>query len=235
MAAERDFRVVAIEQLTPTVKEFTFAPLDEKALDSFVPGQFLLLHFEHGAETMQRSYSYATPPDGSNHFSIAVAPVTDGPGTAYLWSLEPGATVRASGPYGRFLLRETDVAERIVMIGTGTGIAPYRAMLPTLASRGVATRILLGVRTREEALYASEFRAFASDPLHLFTVFLSREAPSASDERSGHVTQSIEELDVHPGRDLVFLCGNPNMVDDGVTALKARGFSARQFRREKYF
>ena len=234
MASEREFRVVAIEQLTPTVREFTLELVSGEPAPAFRPGQFLMLHFEHEGQTLQRSYSFASPPDGSSQVVLAVAPVKNGPGTQFLWSLEAGDTVRASGPYGRFVLRDTDSPERIVLVGTGTGIAPYRAMLPSLAERGLPTHILLGVRKREDALYAEDFREFANDPNHDFTLFLSRQSASGPDEASGYVSQCLRRLDVQPGRDLVFLCGNPNMVDDGVAALKERGFSARQFRREKY-
>jgi NAD(P)H-flavin reductase len=107
-------------------------------------------------------------------------------------------------------------------------------MLDQLSVSNAEVHIGLGVRRRNEALFAEEFRSFAEAEGWHFHLCVSRERPKAPDERSGYVTQLISALDVQPERDLVFLCGNPNMVDDGVDALKERKFSPRKIRREKY-
>lgn len=233
MPATRSLRVAAISTITPTVRLFEFEPADGEPY-TFVPGQFLMIHFEHQGESLQRSYSLASRAEKGERPAIAVAPVDDGRCTQYLWGLEVGDEIQASGPYGRFVIRPGDEPERFVFLGTGTGIAPYRAMLDLLAVSDAEVHIVLGVRTRDEALFAEEFREFAKADNHHFHLCVSREEPQGADESTGYVTQLIRVLDVSPERDLVFLCGNPNMVDDGVNALKEREFSPRNIRREKY-
>jgi len=44
----------------------------------------------------------------------------------------------------------------------------------------------------------------------------------------------LAELAPHEGRDIAYLCGNPNMVDAAFTALKECGLPVPQIRREKY-
>lgn len=234
MPNERLLRVASIRSLTPSVREFVLESSDASPPFEFTAGQFLMLHFEFEGVELTRSYSFASAPDGGSRFAIAVAPVEDGPGTQYLWSLSEGDSVRTSGPFGRFVIRPTERPNRLVLMGTGTGIAPYRAMLPTIADAGLTAEIILGVRTRDEALYADEFRAFAAETGGGFTLCLSRDEPARDDERAGYVISCIDALDVTAGEDLVYLCGNPNMVDDGIAALRSRGFTPRQFRREKY-
>jgi ferredoxin-NADP reductase len=57
----------------------------------------------------------------------------------------PGEHFGISGPFGLLVLPET-LPKRLVLVGTGTGMAPYRAMLPELekaAFNGVSLHILL--------------------------------------------------------------------------------------------
>jgi NAD(P)H-flavin reductase len=44
----------------------------------------------------------------------------------------------------------------------------------------------------------------------------------------------LAELQPSAGRDIAYLCGNPNMVDAGFNALKEFGLPVPQIRREKY-
>ncbi|MCB9507311.1 MAG: ferredoxin--NADP reductase [Myxococcales bacterium] len=231
---ELDLELASIERITPTVLRFGFAV--EPGAFEFVPGQFLMIHFELDGEAVQRSYSIASRADVGERLAIAVAPVDGGRATRYLWARGVGDVVRVSGPYGRFTLRNEESPRRLALVGTGTGIAPYRAMLPAVAARaaaGLQTTILLGARTRSELLFADEFRA-ASGPHVDFVGCVSREAPGAPDERAGYVTAALEELALDPDHDLAYVCGNPQMVDDAMELLKARGFTPRNIRREKY-
>ena len=80
-----------------------------------------------------------------------------------------GGTVDASGPFGRFCLLPTDANARYLLIGTGTGVTPYRAMLPlieqAIAERGIQVVLLFGARTPDELLYGEaverRFKALA--------------------------------------------------------------------------
>ena len=42
------------------------------------------------------------------------------------------------------------------------------------------------------------------------------------------------ELHLNPEQDLVYLCGNPGMIDDSFSYLKEQGFAMQQIIREKY-
>jgi ferredoxin-NADP reductase len=42
------------------------------------------------------------------------------------------------------------------------------------------------------------------------------------------------ELKPDPKKDIVYLCGNPDMIDTAVERLKAIGFDNTNLRREKY-
>jgi len=235
--------------LAPTVAHLSFERDDGQVLPC-IPGQFLQVHFQlaDGAEA-RRSYSIAvgraldTPPDA--RVDIAVSYVPGGAATALFEALQIGDRVEASGPFGRFCLYPNDANRRYLLVGTGTGVAPYRAMLPQLerqmAQRGVSVVLLQGARNPVELLYGEEFRAFANaHPGFRYLPCLSRELPNAGsphahpDVRHGYVQNMFAELAPDPASDIAYLCGNPDMVDASFEALKDCGLPIPMIRREKY-
>jgi ferredoxin-NADP reductase len=231
--------------IAPTVGHYMFTRADGQPLD-FTPGQFIQIHFSYADGTAtRRSYSLANLHDHTlgpgESMEIAVSYVPGGSATALLEGLEIGDEVQASGPFGRFCLQPGDRNGRYLLIATGTGVTPYRAMQPALATlmaeRGIEVVLLQGARTLGELLYHDEFRAFAdAHPGFRYLPCLSRELPADphADMRHGYVQQFLAELTPDPARDIAYLCGNPDMVDASFEALKEAGLPVAQIRREKY-
>ena len=231
--------------LAPSVRHLAFERADGAPF-AFVPGQFVQVHFHYAdGKPTKRSYSVATigTGDGSPvaRVEMAVSYVEGGAATALLANLEHGQTIDGSGPYGRFCLMDPDVNRRYLLVATGTGVTPYRAMLPQLkvlmAARNVHVALVYGARNEGELLYDEEFEAFArANPLFQYYACLSRAAraqPRPTD-RSGHVHVALAELKPDPAHDIAYLCGNPNMVDQAFALLKDAGLPIPHIRREKY-
>ncbi len=226
-------------QITPGIRHFSFERGDDESF-TYEPGQFLNIHFEHDGQPIHRSYSVANSPPGNGAIEIAVSPVENGRATRLLYGLEPGDVIDASGPYGRFVLRD-DPSCRYVLVGTSTGITPYRAMLPKieglLESGDHSFDMLLGVQNQRELLYVDEFRGIADRyPGFTFHGCLSREDPPAGidDLHRGYVQNQFGRIGLSCERDIVYLCGNPDMIDASMEILKNAGFPTKQLRREKY-
>ncbi|WP_254776678.1 FAD-binding oxidoreductase [Lysobacter sp. cf310] len=231
--------------LAPTVGHYTFVRDDGQPLD-YIPGQFIQVHFQYADGTAtKRSYSLATIHDHAlgpgEAVEIAVSYVPGGAATALFEGLDEGGTVDASGPFGRFCLMPGDANRRYLLIATGTGVTPYRAMLPQLETlireRGIEVVLLFGARTPDELLYGDEFRAFADrQPNFRFVPCYSRELPADPhpDTRRGYVQQFLDEFAPQGETDIAYLCGNPNMVDACFEALKGHGLPVPAIRREKY-
>ncbi|MGJ4803310.1 ferredoxin--NADP reductase [Luteimonas sp. SDU82] len=242
-------RLTGRRMLAPSVAHLTFRRDDGQPLD-YIPGQFIQVHFQYADGTpTKRSYSLATIHDlalgPGDAVEIAVSYVPGGAATALFENLAEGGKVQASGPFGRFCLMPNDANRRYLLIGTGTGVTPYRAMLPLLeramAERGVEVVLLFGARTPAELLYGDEFRAFAArHPGFRFVPCFSRELPEADspqahdDVRHGYVQQFLAEFAPDPDGDIAYLCGNPNMVDTCFESLKDAGLPVPRIRREKY-
>lgn len=249
----------SIRILSPHVKHFSFKPLNGQAL-SFIPGQFITLHIPLDDKMLRRSYSLANSP-GDTTLELAASYVPKGIASDFLFNMQSGDTVEATGPFGRLILRD-EQPQRYLLVATGTGVTPYRAMLPELAQRmktqtSLEVVLLLGVRTPEEALYQTEFAAFAqqhsrfkfyicySRPVHPPTLSngfseendVSEQAippQKGFHEHQGYVSALLKMIPLRPASDIAYLCGNPNMVDEVFALLTAQGFTTDKIRREKY-
>lgn len=241
MAREK-FRVKLIKScnIASEVKQLSFVKEDGTPLH-FIAGQFINLHFEFAGEMLQRSYSIANTPNDNQQFDIALSYVANGRASQFFFELPIGSIIEASGPVGRLILTEQS-PKRYLFIGTGTGVAPYRAMLPELSERlnqekPLNIYLLFGTRTRKELLYHDDFHRFAQNKNNFhYYACLSREPVinQNNHEYSGRVTQCLKELNVNPRDDIIYLCGNPAMIDEAFEYCKAQGFDNTNVRREKY-
>lgn len=235
--------LTASRELAPGLFHFSFQRSDGEPM-AYVPGQFIQVHFEHEGVLLRRSYSIATVPaaDGDDRLvEIAVSFVPGGAATGLFERLRPGDSIRASGPFGRFVLQEADRNQRYLLLATGTGVTPYRSMLPQIAGR-IAERgqrfvLLFGARSPAELMYGEEFEAFAArHPGFDFHPCFSRAGrePPRSHDRRGYVQDMLASLSPDPDTDIAYLCGNPQMVDAAFAALKDAGLPIPHIRREKY-
>lgn len=230
------------EQIAPDVKHFTFR-CEEGGSFEFIPGQFITLHIPTAEKVLRRSYSIANKTHGvTNKIEFAASYVPEGIASQLLFTLKPGDRVTATGPFGRLILRD-EMPERYILVATGTGVTPYRTMLAELEHRFnlhpcFRVILLFGVRRQEDLLYREEFMEFAEkNSWFEFHVYYSRVTlkGALSYEHTGYVLNAFSEINPNPKQDIIYLCGNPNMVDEVFTLLvKSYAFPTDIIRREKY-
>lgn len=227
--------------ITSRVKHFVFKASCEPAF-SYLPGQFITVHFENDAKLLRRSYSIANAPGNDNIIEFAAGFIKDGPGTNLLFNLKAGESININGPFGR-LIKKDDPFTRHIFIATSTGITPYRAMLEQLDSilktdHNLKIVILQGVQLREHILYGTEFQKFAAKfpGQVIFEAWLSRAAANKllQGEKCGYVQHAFPKLNLNSAQDKVYLCGNPAMIDDAFNYLKEKNFPTTNVIREKY-
>jgi len=232
-------RVTEAFMISPKVKHFVLKGETTPPLH-WIPGQFITIHFDYEGKKLKRSYSLANASDGSNRMEFAAGYVESGPGTTYLFNVKPGDILEATGPFGRLVLKE-ELPARYILVATSTGITPYRAMLPVLKKYLLENPvfkvvILQGVQYQADLLYEQEFRQLAAAfPEQVsYIPCLSRETNNDAQLRSGYVQSVFSDLQLEPARDLVYLCGNPGMIDASFQYLQEQGFAIQHVIREKY-
>ncbi len=229
----------ARKQLSPRSLELTYR-CEEPV--RYIPGQFFSLTFPWQGETHSRSYSIVNLDEdiASNHqLSFVITLVEEGRASGYFASAELGSEITATGPFGNLILPKLP-PQRLILIATGAGVAPYRSMIAQLTAflrQGVDLSLYFGAASRDEFLYGEEFLALA-ETYENFSVnaCYSQSLPDNQEnhELEGRVTAQFECLKTHPDNDLIYVCGNPDMIDDAVEFFSNQGFSARNLKREKY-
>ena len=115
-----------ITQLTSDVFHYDFSYVDEAV--EFKPGQFYMLEVNDGQKPpLKRSYSVASEPNEKG-FGLSIKLVAEGRGSDYLRKVKEGDVLDFMGSFGHFMLQ--DSPKDVVLICTGTGIAPFLGMMP---------------------------------------------------------------------------------------------------------
>jgi len=225
---------------------------DTGRVPPFRPGQFFRLGLPRGAASdpksaglthtgrvrmTRRAYSVASAPEVTAWAEFFVVLVEEGKLTPRLWEIVPGDRLWMDGEAkGEFTLELAPPDRDLVMVSTGTGIAPFVSMLRAYRGQRRWRRFVLihGVRRAAELAYRAEIETMArEDRSVVYIPIVSREAPVAGELR-GRVQAALEPgtyehivgAPLTPDQCDVFLCGNPQMIDDVEELLTARGFVA---------
>jgi len=185
-----------------------------------------------------RQYSLASPRDGEragyNNLSLTVKRVTHdhagqpvhGVCSNYLCDLARNDTVRVIGPFGHTFLMPNHAGANLMMICTGTGSAPMRAMTERYRrriARATNGRLMLffGARTQRELPYFGPLMKLPRDFIDI-NLALSREprqprryVQDLIRERAGDVRDLLADPDT-----CIYVCGLKGMEAGVLEALR---------------
>ncbi len=210
-------RVQTLTPLAPDVVEIKLQlPASEKFL--YYAGQYIEVILKDGK---RRSYSMAGAPHKGSPLELHIRHMSGGLFTDHVFGT--GATqmkereiLRLEGPFGSFFLRE-DSDKPIVLLASGTGFAPVKAMVEHIIHQDIRRPVSLywGGR-RPQDLYMNALAQSWAETLPTLTYIpvVSNALPEdAWSGRSGFVheavMQDIPDLAGHQ----VYACGAPAMVD----------------------
>lgn len=187
---------------------------------------------------IKRAYSIASSPKVREYLEFLIVVVDEGKLTPLMWNLQTGARIMMEDVCkGEFTLKDVPPGKDLIMVSTGTGIAPFISMLDTYRGENRWNRLVMinGCRYARDLAYVSEMEAICrSDPSVVFIPAVTREPPESTWQGlRGRVTGLLDEgvYDKLVGAPLtseqchVLLCGNPEMIDDLQKKLEARGFT----------
>jgi ferredoxin-NADP reductase len=197
--------VVEIRRETPTAKTFRLrldAPSAHRAGQHYV----LRLTAPDGY-TASRSYSVATPPDGTAEIELTVERLPHGEVSGFLHDVaEPGDELEVRGPIGGWFVWEGD--SPAVLIGGGSGVVPLMAMLRLARATGTSDllRVLVSARTPPELYYATELPGPES------TVLYTRAASPVTGRPAGRIAAGDLAPVLLPDA-TVYVCGSSGFAD----------------------
>lgn len=203
----------------------------------FDPGQFvntMAPSSEDKNKIIKRPYSIASAPFQKGYIDLVWKRVEGGFMTNYLWKLKEGDVLPVQGPLGRFTLK-TPLPRRIAFVATGTGIAPFRAMIHQLLKDGTNRELWLifGNRYETDILYDEEWKALAVKHSNFHYVpAVSR--PQAWTGEKEYVQKLLSKYLKTPQETHVYICGLTNMINEVQKAAEAMGFAKEQVFFEKY-
>lgn len=230
MIKPEDFtaKVTGINQVNDKVKVLFFeCDRDFK----YQAGQFVNLKFEDpfGEQgEIQRAYSIASVSNGKV-FELCVEIIEGGRGSTYIDSLQVDDEVKIKAPFGFCCIKE-DNKNDLVMVGTGTGIAPIKAILEELLAKNDERRIdvFFGVRHESDLFYMDELAVLESRlaNMNLHVTLSQPQSPDWSG-LSGRVTTHLEEFDFSNMPD-VYICGGMAMIKDVMKLAQGKGIERKK-------
>ena len=233
----RTGKVINIIQETYNTRRFVIQIPELEKFD-FIPGQFITfdLPIADKPNKRVRSYSIASWPDGTNIFELVIVLLEGGLGTTYLFNkVEVGSELTLRGAQGVFTLDDDDLQKDIIMICTGTGIAPFRSMAHHIKNHNIPHKniyLIYGTRKQIDLLYYEEMKKLDQemDNFHYLPT-LSREQWEG---RSGYVHPIYEELCANKQPVSFLLCGWKNMLDEAKQRILALGYDRKSIHQESY-
>ncbi len=224
-------------------------------LPDFIPGQFATLGLPEAApridfadpeenpsppdKLIRRAYSIASSSVNREYIEFYITIVRSGALTPRLFALKPGNEVFLGPKFtGMFTLDMIAKDNNIVMISTGTGLAPYMSMLRTQLECGGPRQFVVihGARHSWDLGYRSELITLdhmCSNFTYLPVISRPNQELIPWGGQKGYVQEIWKQQDFArawgqppaPGNTHILLCGNPGMIDAMVTTLESQGFT----------
>jgi NAD(P)H-flavin reductase/ferredoxin len=186
----------------------------------FYAGQFVNLQRSDG---LTRSYSIANIPQKSNTLEFHIRRMPKGRFSAWVHDeLKVGDSIAVSEPHGHCFYLPDRKEQGLLLVGTGSGLAPLEGILTDALSHGHTGPICLfhGSREVEDLYKIKEMRELAAKHDNFFyTPCVSgHEVPNGFAKGRAHDVAVAALPNLKGWR--VFLCGHPDMV----TQMKTQAF-----------
>jgi Na+-transporting NADH:ubiquinone oxidoreductase subunit F len=221
-------RVESVRDLTHDIKEVTLKLLEPETI-GFRAGQYVQFQtpeYELSSESVYRAYSCASSPSRKDAVQLEIRLVPNGICTTYVFQyMKEGEEITINGPYGEFYLRDSQ--REIVFIAGGSGMAPIRSILGTMAEEGNPRKAtyFFGAVSKRDLFLVEEMRELEKK-LPNFRYVPALSGPKPEDQWEGETGLITEVLDRHlsSGENIeAYLCGSPGMIDASIAVLTKKG------------
>ena len=237
--------VTARREISPELWIVRVRPAEGLA---FIPGQYVTVGLPGGARMVERPYSVASSPNEPElEFFLELVP--GGELTPQLYQVPVGGEVYLRRiAKGRFLYDSKRNHPNHFMVATVTGVASYVSMVREAVARAHAGEpvldrivVLHAASLPQELGYFDELSAYSREHgwlLYVPTISRIWESPEWRGERgrAEDVTRKyLDRLGFTPADTTVYVCGNPDMVENAKGVLRRAGFPKESVKEEAYW
>ena len=175
------------------------------------------------SEMIIRPYSIASADHDTQHFEFYISQVKSGLLTPMLFNLSLGSRIWIDNKIlGVFNLNDTPKDCNIVMVATGTGLAPYISFLRShiLEHKEIKMAVLHGAAYPWDIGYLSELEFIKNTFSNFFFFPTLLKADNGWTGLRGFIQDHLENkvlenvgIEISPDKTHFYLCGNPKMVE----------------------
>jgi ferredoxin--NADP+ reductase len=216
---------------------------------SFKPGQYATLGVQTEAKRIERAYSIVSSPL-ENELEFFFELVPQGELTPKLYKLQVGdQMLMRKSPKGLFTLDQKSGRTNHFLVCTVTGVAPFVSYVRTLyrawkegTFKGEHKLFILnGASKSWEFGYHDELRKFADEvPWLKYAPTVSRPWDDANWKgelgRVDDVLRKYSDMwELDGTNSVAYLCGHPDMIENGKSMLKRIGFTKEHLKEEVYW
>ena len=227
MAVSKTARVTRIAHIGPDALVVDLCPAEPL---TFVGGQYVIVNTQLLSPTgkgVKRAYSILSQDSEQRHCRLAVKPIPDGPGSGYMFRLQPGAEVLFSGPWGKCVPREGG-DRRTLILATDTGITAAIGLVQSTRFRSsLPITTLIWLRESPE-YFLPDLYVRAWIPSRCSAVHIARFPPIGHPDRLAHVRTLLQAWRVASEFGQVFLSGDGAVNEVVSDDLAAAGWSGDQ-------
>lgn len=156
----------------------------------------------------RRQYSFCSNPRETSTVQMVIDTKPMGPGSKYFLSKKVGDAIQMLAPLGVFTM--TPSLRKKILIATGTGIAPLKAMILD-APHDIPMVLYWGLRHEEDIYWQDELDAFVASYSNFSYHLILSKPKETWKGKIGHVTDYVtKEPDLSQAD--FYLCGNKEMI-----------------------
>jgi ferredoxin-NADP reductase len=214
----RSARLHSVRDLSPDIRLFEIEPLGDFVAPTAGSHINVVVHVKDRPGA--RSYSIVGPClDGIYRIAVKRLDDTRG-GSAYMWTLVPGAQLTISTPGNHFELSRG--RPDYLLLAGGIGITPIFSLASSLAQAGAKFRLLYACRRRLDLALADELQDLIGDRLRTFV-----------SEEGARVDLDAEIARLGAGGEF-YICGPIRMLEEAKRAWVRTGRPLDQLRFETF-
>jgi ferredoxin--NADP+ reductase len=248
-------RITYRDNLTQDLAIIRIDPVNGSTVPDFKAGQFVALglKFDGDEKITYRAYSLSSPPEERRHFEFYIKWATEpvmGKFTSALFNMGQSSELYWRRPAGAFTIEDkkadgTPDTRRLVLVASGTGLAPFISYVLHLKNIGSKRNVVLlhGARYAQELGYRDVLESMAAGNSHFnYIPTVSRPDHQLSQGWRGN-TGRVETLlgpklekivgeKITPANSFFHICGYQGTIDSVVAILSPLGFVTNRNKRK---